>query len=199
LRFEKDGLEITLDVFLEHVKISWIYQYKVDEKILQEIDIDFTKCRQKNLFSQSQNWLGVYFKNEILSDYMPDVTIRWIDNKIGWGVFANRDFKKMQFVAVYSGNLRKKSKKDSKNSYCFEYVIAEGIATSYTIDALDCGGVSRFINHSTNANLSSSVATVSNRSYIILYTKKSIAKGEQLCYDYGPDYWSKRSKPLEIK
>ena len=32
-------------------------------------------------------------------------------------------------------------------------------------------------------------------SHILLYTSKSIQSGEQIFYDYGPDYWKKRKPP----
>jgi SET domain-containing protein len=104
----------------------------------------------------------------------------------------------MQFIAEYTGLLRKRSKADTKNAYCFEYVVAQGFDSGYTIDAQEQGSIARYINHSEKANLNSALATLEGLSHVILYAKEPIAKGTQLCYDYGPDYWSKRTAPVAL-
>lgn len=154
------------------------------------------KLQSKGQLARKQLWLGAYFKKELLEPPVPDVILRWIDPVIGWGVFAARDFKKMEFIAEYSGKLRRhKKREDEKNSYCFEYLLAPGIKTPYTIDAQSQGGISRYINHSARPNLSSDIATLDSICHVVLFVKEPIPKGTQLAYDYGPDYWSKRPPP----
>lgn len=156
------------------------------------------KLYRKGELSRQQLWFGNYFKTEMNSLFIPDVMIRYIDPVFGWGVFANRDFRKMEFIAEYSGLLRKARSRDKTNAYCFEYTLANGVKTSYTIDAQDQGGIGRLVNHSTSPNLQSSLATVDFVSHIILITNQKIPKGTQLCYDYGPDYWSQRESPKQL-
>ena len=132
------------------------------------------------------------------SVFIPDVIIRYINPVLGWGVFAARDFRKMEFIAEYSGLVRKSRKSDKTNAYCFEYTLANGVKTPYTIDAQDKGGIGRMINHSVHANLQSSLATIDFLNHVVLITSRPIKKGEQLCYDYGPDYWSHREKSVDI-
>lgn len=197
--FEKEGKQLTLEEFEKLAGAKWIPQLDFEDfHIFSDIAKDALKLHKKGEMTLEQLWLGKYFKKEILSCHMPDVAIRWIDPLLGWGVFALRDFKKMEFVAEYTGKVRKRKKTDVKNAYCFEYVVVQGIHSPYTIDALDQGGVGRYLNHSFNPNLNSSLATFENVSHVILYAKEPIAKGSQLCYDYGPDYWSKRTAPISL-
>ena len=153
------------------------------------------KLQKKGELSCEQLWLGSYFQKEILSASIPDVSIRWVDDQIGWGVFAERRFKEMEWIAEYTGILRKRKKEDEKNSYCFEYRLAPDVITNYSIDGRDHGGISRYINHNAAPNLTSALATVGGVTHVILYTNRPIQAGEQLCYDYGPDYWKKRALP----
>jgi hypothetical protein len=44
-------------------------------------------------------------------------------------------------------------------------------------------------------NLMSELATHQNLSHIVLFVSRLIKKGEQLCYNYGPDYWKRRTPP----
>lgn len=197
--FEKEGKLLSLEEFERYTGAKWIPELVFESPLIaSQIVREAIRLYKKGEMTLEQLWLGRYFQKEILSHFVPDVSIRWIDHLLGWGVFARRDFKKMQFIAEYSGRVRKRKKGDIKNSYCFEYVVAQGGYSPYTIDALDQGGLSRYINHSGIPNLNSSIATFENTSHVVLYAKEPIAKGTQLCYDYGPDYWSKRTAPIPL-
>jgi hypothetical protein len=153
------------------------------------------KYRKKGFLDQKQLWLGAYFQKEIEECAMAPVRLRWIDNHVGWGVFAEEDLKPMRYIGEYAGNVRRKKRSDVHNAYCFQYAIVEDESTPYTIDALDQGGIVRFINHSSSPNLMSALATKQNLCHIVLFASRLIRKGEQLCYNYGPDYWKKRIPP----
>lgn len=196
---KKDGKELSLEEFEKLTGAKWIPGLDfTDSDLLFDITQRALKLHKKGKMTPEQLWLGRYFKKEILSCDPLDVEIRWIDSTLGWGVFALRDFKKMEFIAEYSGQLIKRKKSLSKNAYAFEYVIVQGVDSPYTIDASEQGGVARYINHSTTPNLNSSLATLDHVSRVILYTKEPVAKGAQLCYDYGPDYWAKRAAPVSL-
>ncbi len=40
--------------------------------------------------TQEQKWLGVYYEKELSSPYIPPIDIRWVDSRVGWGVFATK-------------------------------------------------------------------------------------------------------------
>lgn len=201
LLIENEGKQdlITIEEWETIAQASFSTTLDFDTPSIREKIIKKTEKLYKNGdLSRQQIWFGSYFKPELSSLFIPDVVIRYIDPIFGWGVFANRDFKKMEFIAEYSGLVRKAKRSDRTNAYCFEYTLAGGVKTPYTIDAQDKGGIGRLINHSTSPNLQSSLATVDFISHVILITNQPIKKGTQLSYDYGPDYWSKREAPLSI-
>jgi SET domain-containing protein len=154
------------------------------------------KLRRQGHLSIEQLWQGNYYQKEMESNYQPDVVLRWINDQMGWGVFAARSFKTKEYIAEYTGILRRWQRSDRRNGYCFEYVHESGKGTSFLIDARDQAGIARYINHSSKPNLQPTLATVGSITHLILLVKKPIQKGEQLCYDYGPAYWSKRSAPI---
>lgn len=167
-----------------------------DFSTLSDIAKRTQKLYKKGELTREQLWLGSYFRKEILQPPVPDVVLRHIGPEVGWGVFAARGLKKMTYIAEYSGKLRKRRRSDRTNAYCFEYVSAQGHRTPYTIDALDQGGISRYINHSEKPNLLSALATIDFISHVILIVNEPIPKGAQLTYDYGSDYWAHRPKPV---
>ncbi len=201
LSIEKEGEEKKiLDLkLLEILPVPFLFSLEFatpsDQK---KISKKIKKLHQNGELSREQLWLGSYFKKEILYPYIPKLLLRYINRELGWGVFANRDFKKGEFVAEYTGKVRKRKRQDAKNAYCFEYPLSSQEFTPFLIDAENEGGIARYINHSNQPNLNSSLATVEFLSHIVLTTNRHISKGEQLCYDYGPDYWAKRNTPEKI-
>jgi len=162
-------------------------------KVLFWIEKKCKKADENNLITKGQKWLGTFYDKELSSYFLPNLSIRFIDDQIGYGVFAESDLKPNTFIGEYTGLLRKREKRrDQKNSYCFEYLIGETIDTPLTIDARDQGNHTRFINHANDANCDLILIFNYEVMKIIIYTNRFVSKGEQITYDYGTDYWRKR-------
>lgn len=145
-----------------------------------------------------QFWRGQYYYKEIVSPSFSSVFLRKINPSIGWGVFAARCLKPREYIAEYTGVIRKRRRSDHYNAYCFEYMAEPGRLTSFIIDAKERSGIARYINHSEKPNLEPMLATIGLQTHLILLTTRAIQVGEQLCYDYGPAYWKKRSPPVTL-
>jgi uncharacterized protein len=172
----------------------------IDTKSQHKIQKCCEKALSKEWIGPRQKWLGHYYAQGIRGIIHLDLTIAWIDESIGYGVWTNRDIPANTYIGEYTGMLRKRRFFGRwKNLYCFDYNIGEGKRTSFVIDAQDFGNHTRFINHSFEANLEPVSVYCDGLVHVILYASKTIPAGTQLCYDYGKDYWKKRSKPLELK
>jgi len=199
---QKDGVErlLTVPQFEALMGAAFIPRLEFEgDAVIDDIREKTQKIHEKKELSKEQLWLGSYYKKEIQTMVLPEVTVRWIDDSIGWGVFAAKAFKKREFIAEYSGKVRPRRRQDKNNAYCFEYIVAPHVPTRYTIDAETQGGIGRLFNHSDRPNLLSALATFESVSHVILIANEPIREGEQLCYDYGPDYWSRRSKPQKLQ
>ena len=78
----------------------------------------------------------------------------------------------------------------SAQEYLFE-LNAEtraGAADAVYIDGLHSGHPSRFINHAEDANLRLSVCV--EERHVDFVAARPISVGDELCFDYGPDYWA---------
>lgn len=163
------------------------------QKIAQKIIIKSAKAMQKKQLVQKAHWLGVYFQKEIAEGYLPKINIQWLGEELGFGVFAEKDILPGQFIGEYTGLVRKRKRfADKKNHYCFEYTIGDWRRNPYIIDAEKQGNHTRFINHSDVPNLETFSVFSGKAMHIILVTKNAIKAGEQLCYDYGENFWTKR-------
>lgn len=198
---EKDGIlrKASLEEFEKMTSAQFSSSLEFEPQSLKrKIAKKIEKLYRQGNLTRQQLWFGSYYQKELNSIFIPDVTIRYIDPVLGWGVFANRDFRKMEFIAEYTGVLRKHRRRDRKNAYCFEYTLASGVKTPYTIDAQEKGSIGRYLNHSKKANVLSALATREFINHLILIAAEPIRKGDQLCYDYGSDYWSAREEPITI-
>lgn len=170
-----------------------------DEKIRKRVEKKCQKALAKEWITPRQKWLGCYYANEIRGAPRLDLTIAWMDDVIGYGVWTNRDIAANAFVGEYTGVLRKRAFWGRwKNLYCFDYTIGPKRSTSLVIDCQDSGNHTRFINHSSTPNLNLVSVYCEEMIHVILFAGRAISAGEQLTYDYGNEYWEKRDKPQNL-
>lgn len=140
--------------------------------------------------------LGQTHRELIESPIHPDVDIRWVGEEVGHGVFAKDKIKKGTFIGEYTGIVRENVRVyfEPLNHYCYEYPILDRLERSFVIDATQ-GNFTRFINHSYEPNLKPEYAFLDGFYHCIFFALKDIQKEEQLCYNYGRNYWLIRDAP----
>jgi uncharacterized protein len=164
-------------------------------RFLKKIVNKCQKYIKKDYFHPSRLWLGTVYENEILNNLLPKLSIAKVNDKIGYGVFANENIAVGTYLGEYGGILKKRHKKLFKNNfYCMRYSFYEE-DFSYIIDAGGGGNHTRFINHNNNPNVEIRSAVVKNLLRIIFIAAKPIKKNEQLLCHYGDEYW----KDLRVK
>ena len=141
---------------------------------------------------------GKLFKDKIKAAYIPCVSIRFIHEKIGYGMFVEEDLPEDSYVGEYTGIVRQNDRRyfEPLNNYCYEYPVSDDIGRSYVIDAT-CGNLTRFINHSFEPNLKPIYAFIEGFYHLIFISIKTIKTGTQLTYNYGNNYWYLRESPFD--
>lgn len=110
----------------------------------------------------------------------------------GWAVRCTAPIAKGEFICEYTGELISDDDADerSDDTYLFEIIDCD---SPYCIDAKRRGNVSRFVNHSCDANLVVvRVAwdpNVRHFPHICFFARRDINKGEELTIDYGKQWW----------
>ena len=170
-----------------------------DSKVQRNIEKCCYKALSNEWISPRQKWLGHYYSEGIRGKICLDLTIAWIDDVVGYGVWTNCDIPAQTFIGEYTGLLRKRFFwRRWENLYCFDYNIGEGRKSRYVIDAQDFGNHTRFLNHSDTPNLEPVSVYCDGLLHVIICSVDKIPAGAQLCYDYGHEYWKKRSKPIVL-
>lgn len=106
----------------------------------------------------------------------------------GWGVFAEEAINAGDMIIEYRGELIGNAVADKRE---VDYERAK-IGSDYMFrideftvcDATKLGNVARFINASCNPNCYTQIITANENKRIVIYARKNIQRGEELCYDY---------------
>lgn len=168
-----------------------------EEKILVK-EKGLEKLKNNGISPEAQK-LGKLYIDQILSCYIPKVSVRKVDEHIGYGLFAEEDILEGSYVGEYTGIVRKNDRRymEPLNHYCYEYPVPDHIGRHYVIDATQ-GNLTRFINHSYHPNLRPIHVFYEGFYHLIFLSLQKIPKGTQLAYNYGKNYWYLRSPPAQL-
>lgn len=140
----------------------------------------------------AQKTLGELYAKELAAGHIETATLKWIDEKIGYGAFAEREIPPLTYIAEYTGVvLGEEACLSRDNRYFCRYPIPGD--SLYFVDAREHGNISRFINHSDNPNLELLFAFYDGLIHPFLRSSKKIRKGAQFSYNYGAHYWKRLS------
>jgi histone-lysine N-methyltransferase EZH2 len=125
------------------------------------------------------------------------VSIRFIDSKIGFGVFAEQDMADGEFIGEYTGKvISETAGEDFSYLHSYPSLTWGQEDVLLVVDALTMGNETRFINHSDSGGLSHKEDYFFNGHWHILYKVGSaVVKGEQLFVNYGEGYWKGQPEP----
>jgi hypothetical protein len=160
------------------------------EAILDEILRRAKKAKMEDAIPPERIWMGVYYDNEIHKGVHPKVSIRHIDDEVGFGVFADQRIPSCTLAGEYTGALKERNKNELKDKkYCVRYTVWEMGKRQFIIDAENKGNFTRFINHSAKPNLGLQSVYWRGLPRMIFVALKEIPEGAQLTFDYGTFFW----------
>ena len=114
--------------------------------------------------------------------------LRFDKSKIhGWGVFAEAPITAGDLIIEYRGELignavADKRELEYERNKMDDYMFR--IDKMTVCDATILGNVARYINASCTPNCYTQIITAGENKRIVIYAKKDIMRGEELCYDY---------------
>lgn len=150
--------------------------------------------RSQTLASDNYEWTKAYHQ-ELCFGQTASIYIKWIDEALGYGAFAEEEILPGCFIGEYTGIVRRLSRNHSDyNPYCFHYPTRFWSLKYFVVDSMREGNLTRFINHSNNPNLQPLCLVDRGVLHQVFVAKNKIKKDEQLTFDYGDDYWAKRKK-----
>ncbi len=169
-----------------------------DPQSIEKLSSKCKKLLKKSDIKAENDWIRALYETNFRAQKHPRLMIRYINHRLGYGLFAAETIPAFTYIGEYSGVVRKRNRrKDRTNNYVFGYTIAHK-NTPFVIDAQDRGSTMRFVNHSDDPNIASHWMIVDNLCHIIFHSTELIPAGAQLTYDYGPYYWRTRTNPKDL-
>lgn len=150
--------------------------------------------RNRWLVKDNYEWTERY-RPQFSQGYVAALSVGWVDEVLGYGAFAEEDIAQGEYVGEYTGLVRRVSRfRAELNGYCFHYPTRFWSFHYYVVDAVHEGNEISFVNHSDKPNLQPLCLVDRGLLHLVLVAKRDIAKGEQLFFNYGEDYWRTRVK-----
>lgn len=138
--------------------------------------------------------LASLYRQELWAGAFHNIEIRWIDSIIGYGLFTSEQIPAGTYIGTYSGYIHRIKRNEEKNhTYCFHYPTRLFSRGTYVIDSLEGGNVLRFANHSDIPNMEPKILYDRGLQHIAFFTTDVVPKGMQLMFNYGKDYWQRRT------
>lgn len=140
-----------------------------------------------------------YYRDQIWKGTVADITIGWIDDALGYGLYANQNLPKGAFIAAYTGVVRPVNPyRYDHNPYCLHYPTRFWSYEIFVIDAGIGGNESRFANHSDFPNMNLECLYDRGLLFFFLRANQPICKGMHLTFNYGEYFWRERVKVPEF-
>jgi hypothetical protein len=176
--------------------IDFLYQplFESDE-VFNDILSGTKKAKTADKIPPEKIWMGIYFDKEIQEGNHPKVSVRFINDKVGFGVFAEKRITSCAFAGEYRGVIKEVKKKELKDKiHSVRYTVWEMGRRRFVLDAEKKGNFTRFINHSAKPNLSLQSVYWRGVPRMIFVTLKEIQPETQLTFDYGTFFWKECSQ-----
>jgi len=134
----------------------------------------------------------------VKESYMAPVTISYISEISGYGLFADEYITEKGLIGEYTGIVQKAQdivavkNSDGKynTDYSWDYPVMINNETELEINAYNMGNELRFVNHSFTPNCRADHFLLGNRWVIVFYAIQPIKKDNQILADYGEEYWA---------
>jgi hypothetical protein len=196
LKGKSDVSHYFIDDFEENFGISYLETVAFQGyPFLQKVVTCCPLLLRYTFLGKEHRYLGSYYRQKLMHGFIAPVSIRWIDEEMGYGLFAEADFAKDTYVGEYAGVVRLILRgKPDLNGYCLHYPSRFFSYDYFVIDALRAGNETRFMNHSDAPNVQCISLVDRDLCHVGFFTTRAIAKGEEITFNYGKDYWRKRNK-----
>jgi|GEM_PF-996697 len=180
---EKLGLFAELGIgYLNGMSFDYAPALEIDSKNTQKYTNDV----------EGNNDLSDKYARDIKEKVLAPMSIQWISEYVGHGVFAEEDLPQGGFVGVYGGIVQERVLIKERD-YAWGYPIKTLENDRVIIDAGIRGNELRFINDGVDPNcVMKNIIGPDGLWYVCYVASKFIKKGDQLLVSYGSSYWDTR-------
>ncbi len=183
----------------KHLNLTYIgrTQFSAECKMLENIDQAAYLPYKEHKASHDNH--SFTFTTDILAEKIAPIYLKWINDKVGYGCFADEDIPPNTLIGEYTGEIQLKEEANQSNqvwnwNYPSHGKFSEQYLQSMSLSAFKIGNEIRFINHSDAPNCKSVFVFTDGAWCVIYVANKLIKKNEEILVSYGKAYWYKKRK-----
>ena len=156
--------------------------------------IDPTRTQWYLHYWQINEELIKKYYHQITHYHVAPVYIRWVCSELGYGLFANRDIAKDEFLGVCTGEVRSMFDENrnlvGEFTYIWEFPIQAPDGIRFCMDGKFMGNEMRFINHTYECPNATAIDVLINGFIYKCYVaNQDIAKDSEIVSYYGDGPW----------
>lgn len=169
-------------------------------KYLDSMEYEYTDILKPNiakLLKDPASYLELYEKycDDIKYNRFAPMCVAYINDDVGFGLFATGPIKKDDFVGIYTGIVKNQLPTDDP-TYSWDHP-ADPLHKNIKLccDATFAGNELRYSNHSFAPNVKKVDILCNNRWYMCYIAQEDIEPGQQILVSYGFAYWTTIKRP----
>lgn len=177
---------------------------KFTPRLILDSCVDRSRILQPMPFYETESNIR-WYTQAIQMGHQAALYLKYINNKVGYGVFADVALQKDDIVGEYTGKVITQSvavKKPVAHTGCMiPMVCYDGcfFPEALIIDARREGNFTRFVNHSYKPNVDCKMVYCDSMWHTLFIASEAIDKDSQLFINYGKGYWEAREiEPIEL-
>lgn len=188
---------VSIQVFSELFDLRYLSSLLFEDvKLLEEV-VANCPLLLRTFIGEEHRSLAASLRGRLFGGAVTPVSIRWINEALGYGLFAELPIKKDAFIGEYVGRVRKTGRlHPDLNGYCLHLPSRFWSWNYYLVDAEKACNELRFANHSDRPTMRPIALVDRGLLHIGLFALSDINPGDELTFNYGKDYWRHRKKIL---
>lgn len=176
--FKELGIE-----YIDHTIIKYAPLFRMDMKQCDKYE------EAPYYYDELTERYGKYVENR----YLAPMSLRWLGDDVGYGVFASEDIEAEGFIGIYTGEVVARTSYMSVD-YAWAYPLKTLEGGKIILDAKFIGNEMRFVNDSRTPNCIVKYVLGFDGIWHVCYVALTpIKKGEQILVSYGEGYWKTRA------
>lgn len=146
------------------------------------------------------------FTQAVKTGYEAHMYLKYINEKIGYGVYADAPINEHDIIGEYTGRLIDQEtafQLPLEKTACLmalpDCYMGYNYPKTLYVDAMKAGNFTRFINHSYDPNVNSKLLYDGVLWHVLFTAAKNVDRNKQLFFNYGSGYWCIRGiEPIKL-
>jgi hypothetical protein len=174
---------IAVDEFERRFQIEFLETTRADLSYVLELSFSGFALGERDVAFRAQYAAALREEETPRTNNDADLVVAFVNDAVGWGLFAGRTYRADEFVCRYGGIARSDHAMTDRS-----YAVASSV-DGCAIDASRCRSLGGFINHCDTPNVTFQCVFERGVEQVLVIASRNIARGDQLLHNYTARYF----------